>query len=134
MTSEKGDLTVLTIPELESQGVYTNVTCLALQFTFVKPIFTVSAQFLNQQTGSFYNCTPDKQLPHKCIYKVLLHANIYFCRQTPRKCHSTLAAAEQIRRVASRTEDAKTESKARGLAFRAVYLPPICPIVRENSN
>ena len=82
--------------------------------------------------GSCYNSIADKQLPHKCIYKVLLDANIYFCRQTTRKCHSTLAAAEQIRRVVSRAADAKTESKARGLAFRAVYLPLICPTVREN--
>lgn len=111
MTSEKGDLTMLTVPELESQAVYTSIICFALQFTFIKAIFIDSVQFVNQQMGSFYNSIPDKQLPHKCIYKELLYTNIYFCRQTRRKCHTTLAAAEQIRRVVSRTGGARLKAR-----------------------
>jgi len=119
MTADKDDLTMLTIPELESQAVYTNIVCFALQFTFIKSIFIESVHFVNQQMGSFYNSIPDKQLSHKCIYKVLLYANIHFCRQTTIKCHSTLAAAEQIRSMVCKIEDAMTESKGRELPSRA---------------
>lgn len=54
MASEKRDVTMLTIIELISQAVYTNIICIALQFTFTKSIFIDSAQFVNQQMGSFY--------------------------------------------------------------------------------
>lgn len=121
MTSEKGDLRTLAIPEQESQALYANIACVALQFTFIESLFIDIAPFVSQQMGSFYNSIPDRQLPHKCIYEVLLYANIYLCRQT-RKCHSALAAAEQMRRVVSRREDAETESKAGELVPRALYL------------
>lgn len=81
MTSEKGDLAMLAIPELESRAVYNDIIGYALQFTFIKSIFIDSAQFVNQQMGSFYNSIPDKQFPHKCFYKVLLQANIFSCKQ-----------------------------------------------------
>lgn len=82
MTSEKHDVTMLTIIELKFQAVYTNIICFTLQFTFIESIFIDSTQFVNQQMGSFYNSIPDKQLPHKYIYNILLYASIYFCWQT----------------------------------------------------
>lgn len=44
MSSEKCDLQAM--PELESQVVYTNIICLALQFTFINSIFIDSARFV----------------------------------------------------------------------------------------
>lgn len=60
MTSEKGNLTMLTIPELESEAVYTKIICFALQFTFIKSVFIDIAQFVNQPKESYYNSIPDR--------------------------------------------------------------------------